>query len=36
MDIFYFILMSFLYFFNRIAKNINPLMLGVLKSEDVK
>ena len=27
---FYFILMSYLYYFNQIAKNIDPLMLGVL------
>ena len=29
-DIFYFILMSFLYYFNQMAKNIDPLMLGIL------
>ena len=29
-DIFYFILMNSLYYFNQIAKNIDPLMLGVL------
>ena len=29
-DIFYFILMNFLYYFNQMAKNIDPLILGVL------
>ena len=29
-DIFYFILMSSLYYFNQITKNIDLLMLGVL------
>ena len=29
-DIFYFILMNSLYYFNQIAKNIDPLMLSVL------
>ena len=36
MDILYFILMNYLYYFNQIAKNIDPLMLGVLESEEVK
>ena len=35
-NIFYFILMSSLYYFNQITKNIDPLMLGVLESEEVK
>ena len=29
-DVFIIILMSYLYYFNQIAKNIDPLMLGVL------
>ena len=29
-DILYFILMNSLHYFNQIAKNIDPLMLGVL------
>ena len=29
-DILYFILMNYLYYFNQIAKNIDPVMLGVL------
>ena len=29
MDVFIIILMSYLYYFNQIAKNIDPLMLGV-------
>ena len=28
-DVFIIILMSYLYYFNQIAKNIDPLMLGV-------
>ena len=28
-DVFIIVLMSYLYYFNRIAKNIDPLMLGV-------
>ena len=35
-DIFYFILMNFLYYFNQMAKNIDPLILGVLWSDKVK
>ena len=31
MDVFIIILMSYLYYFNQIAKNIDPLMLGVKK-----
>ena len=29
MDVFIIILMSYLYYFNQIAKNIDPLILGV-------
>ena len=29
-DIFYFILMNFLYYFNQMERNIDPLILGVL------
>ena len=28
--------MSYLYYFNQIAKNIDPLMLDILSSEEVK
>ena len=31
-DVFIIILMSYLYYFNQIAKNIAPLMLGVKRS----
>ena len=30
-DVFIIILMSYLYYFNQIAKNIDPMMLGVKK-----